>query len=81
MNNNPYPTIIANIRFAKDTDKFLVNQSFFEWEAGQAFCEAAIGDYLEDYGTIEFILLTDYTTMNSQEYGLESNESLGRHWA
>jgi len=80
MNNNPYPTIIANIRFAKDTDKFLVNRDFADWEVAQAFCDAVIGDYSEDYGTVEFILLTDYTTMNSQEYSLESNESLGRHW-
>ena len=63
--------VIASIRTAKDTDKVITNRQFSDLKAAQGFCDSIIGGYSDSHGTVEFILLTDYETGLSEEYGIE----------
>jgi hypothetical protein len=63
--------VIARIRTGKDTDKVITNRQFSDLKVAQDFCNSIIGDYSDSYGTVEFILLTDYATGLSEEYGIE----------
>jgi hypothetical protein len=64
--------ILASVRIAKDTDKSLFNREFADYGDAQAWCNAMIGCHSDDDGLVEFILLTDYSTMSTQEYGIEN---------
>jgi hypothetical protein len=64
--------ILATIRLAKDTDKSLLNREFTNLATAQSWCNEAIGDYSDKHGLVEFILLTDYSTMRSEEYEIEN---------
>ncbi len=64
--------ILARVRVAKDDDKSLFNREFTDLVTAQTWCNAMIGLYSDDDGLVEFILLTDYSTMNTQEYGIEN---------
>jgi hypothetical protein len=64
--------ILATIRLAKDTDKSLFNREFTNLATAQSWCNETIGDYSDEHGLVEFILLTDYSTMTSEEYGIEN---------
>ena len=66
--------IIASVRLAKDTDKTLVNKQFTDMRSAELYCDAMIGNYSDEDGLVEFIMLTDYETMFSYEYEIERGE-------
>ncbi len=63
--------IIASMRISKDTDKTLVNRQFADMKLAELYCDNMIGNYSDEHGLVEFIVLTDYETMNSYDYEIE----------
>lgn len=63
--------VFAKFRVSKDTDKTLVTREFSDMQTAQKYCDAIIGAEIQD-GTVEYISVTDYTTMNTQTWELQT---------
>jgi len=59
--------IIARMRLDNNGDKSIVNKEFTDLGAAQTWCTNFIG-VAGDRGVIEFIALTDYSTMHHEEF-------------
>lgn len=59
--------IVARMRISNDGDRFLSTRFFAEFNAAQAWCLNSIGLSTGE-GLIEYISLTDYSTMTTEEF-------------
>lgn len=59
--------IIASVRLDNDGDKSIVNKEFADLATAQTWCTNFIG-VAGSRGIIEFIGLTDYSTMHHEEF-------------
>jgi len=59
--------IIARVRLNNNGEKSIVNKEFTDLGAAQTWCTNFIG-VAGDLGVIEFIGLTDYSTMHEEEF-------------
>ena len=59
--------VIARVRLNNNGDKTIVNKEFADLATAQTWCTNFIG-YADDRGLVEFIGLTDYSTMHNEEF-------------
>ena len=67
MINDRQHMVIARVRLDNNGDKSIVNKEFTDLSAAQTWCTTFIG-VAGDRGVIEFIGLTDYSTMHYEEF-------------
>ena len=60
--------IIAKLRIETSHDKFLTNVSFSDFKEAKEWCANHISKDYRNNGIIEYINLTDYNTMKTEEY-------------
>lgn len=67
MINDRQHMVIARVRLDNNGDKSIVNKEFTDLSAAQTWCTNFIG-VAGNRGVIEFIGLTDYSTMHYEEF-------------
>ena len=60
--------IIARLRVQADHDKFLMNVPFSNAKEAEKWCSNHINKDYCGNGIVEYISLTDYNTMKTEEY-------------
>jgi hypothetical protein len=60
--------IIARLRIQADQDKFLMNVPFSNTKQAKEWCGNHINKDYCGNGIVEYISLTDYNTMKTEEY-------------
>lgn len=67
MRNDRQHIVIARVRLDNDGDKSIVNKEFADLATAQTWCTNIIG-LSTVRGLVEYIGLTDYSTMHTEEF-------------
>ncbi len=60
--------IMAKIRISDDIEKTIINFPFESMEDAKYWSTNNIGKKINNTGLVEYVLLTDYKTMETREY-------------
>jgi hypothetical protein len=67
--------IIAKTRVSSDTGKYMKNLHFSSMESAKAWSIENIGKKTNDSEIVEFISITDYETMETEQYEMEEENN------